>query len=288
MGILDALRSAIGHTVARNPNPYDLNNIGKLFYAIFVGCPLPPQVWLKAAGVAALKVFTTNVDPVWKQDVKVVTGKTWLKHLTQRLEKIQPGLPAFTDGLTNALHFTAEVADKTTFWIWIASMLSDFLVRWMTLALRRAGCLDGQKSCVTTGSNPTGVFFASGSWNLGPVFREDFPTPGLNIPPIVFCPANSSLNIGVACVFVKFGGGPVGASLRVRQENTGDIVFQQSYSEQQSISKQGPVVSFNVNRFSQPDTRYIIECMSTDHAPLGIGYESGQITITRGDCIDLM
>lgn len=272
-----------------NPIQGIVNSIGKVIRALFIACPIPAQLWFETAVVAAGHVFTSNVSPVWKQDVKLLTGKTWLKHATQRLEQLESEASGFTDGLTRHMHFIGEVADKSVFWLWIASMVSEFIYDWGTLMLQVGGCDAKKKHCVTTYSHPFGSASVPHTWVAGPAWREDFPTPGLIHSSTFTIFAGETYAIGFAITFNLIDGGPCAGSARIIEVQSGQVVYEHSASEDDSLKSKGPTTFMVQGGAQELDHQYQIQVRADqDHIGVGMGFASGQLTLAHGDCVQFL
>jgi hypothetical protein len=162
-----------------------LANVGKVEQVFISGCIPKPQVWAKSLVPAGLKLITSLLEPTWKEDIKLLTGKSWLKHLKQFAEESTVESPAAVDGSLNFMFEAAEVLDTIAWYWFLADVGSDFLANWSTLAMKRSPCTPQEAAGSFAGVTGAGTVGSGSGWGMRGAWSETYPTPGIPISPSI-------------------------------------------------------------------------------------------------------
>lgn len=207
-------------------------NIGALGSLLAIPCTPSIQIWASTLTVSFLAAFWTFLQPVWKQDIKLLTGKSWLHNLRQQVNESEFVNPLFTNGNTEVLFEIAEIADGAVWWIFIGGFTLEFLLDWTTMAYRTEGCLPGQRTRTYSGIAPTGTSASTTDW-AGVVWLQTTPTPGGFLPSVLVVPAGQSGGSINAALTAKdlLSGKPIAIRTRVRDVDTGAILDQDDQTQ---------------------------------------------------------
>lgn len=215
-------------------------DIGKIRKMWVNPCLANPMVWVDAFVPAiadeALTLFQSSQQPVWKQDIKYATGKSWLKSLKQYVNAEDFNEAKFSDLALKSMFEIAEVADKLVWWLFLASVTADFIASWMTLILEGPECSDKRRAGTTGATDPFGNVSESNTWFLGPGYWTLGPgTPEPVDSQIVLQPGETGF-IAYTVAYSLGDGIPVGSSTRLRVVETGEILEQSTVTAAQALN----------------------------------------------------
>jgi hypothetical protein len=256
--------------------------VGKIHSVLMVPCAAPPQIWVKAMAPALLTAFITLIPAGWKNDIKMATGKSWLKHLRIYVRDADIVTPSFYDGALETMFELAEWADKSVWYMFLASVTLDFLLDWTSLVWEMAGCAEHDDNLIVSGDQPNGNIPLVGEWMQGPEWNQTFPTYG--------APQASSYLLGA------YGTGSMMAVLnyhtlmdygcafemRYVWRSTGQTIAQSGISQAAATTGHSAFLSANpVNPYGAP-AWVDMQVRRTDDSGSSFVYpKNGRLTITK-------
>lgn len=249
---------------------------------MWVPCAPTPMLWVEATVFAAWTLFWSVIEPVWKQDVKLVTGKSWLKNLKQYAYEAEESPYSFFDDSLIMLFEVAEWADAAVFWVWIASIGIDGLMNTCTLAYQLAGCDPLSASCTIVGKSPFGgwSFEQYGKWADGPAWIEQYPVHGAPMSSTLIMPANASGSIAASLTVRSIGGGFATCTTRVVDPDSGEIIGTGSPQPGADNDAQASMSWFPVQSHPDRSRRLALEVMvSTDSTGIVAVPRDGSIVL---------
>lgn len=163
------------------------NGIAKI---VNMPCLPSPRIWTETLTPSLIRLIKTNAQPVWKQEIKWATGRSWLKHLKNRAVAVEEEAGPLMADLHMALWDVAEVADKSMFYLWVGGMVGELIADWSSLAHAYTHCDASGGTGVGQGLSCVGFWPMNVGWGEGPAYVSNFPTGPHLVPPELVVPAS--------------------------------------------------------------------------------------------------
>jgi hypothetical protein len=221
-------------------------SLGKIIKMLSYGCGPSWQIWVKAAEPAALRLFWSLLPTDWKSEVKLATGKSWLKHVKGVMREGEEVLPDVLTAAGEAVFTIAEVVDQLAWWVYIASVIGDFLIEWSTLAFQMAPGDPGSCAFVLKGDNAFGGTSFGAPWLPGASFHETWPDPTQLIGSLHSCGPGQTLWMNV---YYEGWNDDVRVAIDIQivDLDTGEVLALAESSQQEMNNGYGTLLSAQIN-----------------------------------------
>lgn len=174
----------------------EINRIAKL---IADPCGPSPAIWFSLAVPAAVRAATTILDPFnWKTEVKLATGKSWLKQLKIYAADAHVDLPTTQAALLDGLFELAEVVDMATWYTFLFGVAVEGLMDWTSMVYQFTGCDAAARAGYSAITQPQLLFVGDGDWHAAGVWAQYAPRVINPAAPVINQPANKTAFINVA------------------------------------------------------------------------------------------
>ena len=205
-----------------------------------VPCAPSPLLWVETAVPAFCWAFLASQSFDFKELVHISTGKSWLQHVKSQVPVTETTFRQFgrkmvtedvevekvvnsTVGKAGRTFFKfAEGFDMAAYWIFIASIATEGLIEWHSLAYRMAGCRDDVRAGSWSSGSPSGgcgvnAWGGAGYWQVdsGPY------SPGTY--PFAVIPPGSQGYLAVSLWAHTLLGIPLSVGTRIINQHTGDV-----------------------------------------------------------------
>lgn len=231
-------------------------SIGAIKRFFMAPCATPPLIVAEAAARSIMYVIAINWVPSWKNVWKWAGGgKSWLCNLKEAASDAGVGKQFKEHAGGRYLYQATEFADKAARWLWILSMIDEFIVDWSSLALKWSGCKPDVATDSATGSPWVGAFQLDGTpgglnWWIG--FQPGGP---VNAGVIKVAPGQQG-NIIVSASPTDIWGKPIMCSAWIERQDTGQIL-DHTTSERDEHGNILPVLNW-VNYHNQSESYHIL------------------------------
>lgn len=192
-------------------------------------CMTTPAIIVQAAETAALKAAIGFFQPTWKQEIKKVTGGSWLHNIKEYMAADQIEDAAFFDAELTSFFEVAELVDKLAWYLFLFSSTVEFLIDWATTTYEMSGCLPKPSDTIGNSTSPVSVYQRNGAWQDNCAFVH----VTWNNAPESEAGSTFGCNAGEVCTCVvvqewnDLGGVPINTQSRVVNNATGKQI---SYS----------------------------------------------------------
>lgn len=152
-----------------------VNWVAELFHN---QCSPQPIIYVELAAMAYLAAYSSIVLPDIKEDIKLLTGKSWLKHGKAALKEADGPHKPILKKAGGLIVSGAEAVDKFMWWSFVTGVLNGTASAFVTAAYQtqpcaRPGALHWAKS-----SFPIGFFDSWDKWQVGPAWFAASGTDG--------------------------------------------------------------------------------------------------------------
>lgn len=202
----------------------EFKEVGAVRRVVEMPCAVPPLIYLATFKPALMDMIHSNIEPVWKQEIKIATGKSWLKHLKGYMSNAHRDLPPLAANGLEKLYVAAEFLDKATFYLWVADMAETLVYNWASLIHEFTPCHKSPHDQIASGANCTGGFIADGVWRAAPPYVRTFGSGGGLVAPSPIVPKSAIYEMMQTVHWPPTTDGTYQAALRVRNGRTGEIV----------------------------------------------------------------
>ena len=253
--------------MAKKANVPVVRPIGKVLRALFEPCLPTPMMFIETALPAACMVLFSVAKPVWKQDIKLLTGKSWLKHMKGVVGDVDVANPTFMQGNLKFLFELAEIVDKAVWWMFIASMAKDFFFDWTSLAMQMGGCRHDPLHQVLTANNPIGNLSSQDVWFLGPQWTETSPTAGPKLSSQFTVTHGTTAQLIAAITYAGNGQPSVPFTMRIQRVYDGEVVVTQALSAEDAAAGGSNILVQQIFGHPLVDQDYQLQVLRHDAGP---------------------
>lgn len=260
--------------------PRAAGKIKRLFYE---PCLPRPLIWAEALVPATLKAIVSLEPGGWKETIKLASGKSWLKHLKNYIGDASIIEPTASEAGLRFLFECAEIADKSTWYLFLASIGIEFFADWTSLAWQMQGCQHDPNHSATTGDSPFAFASTPGIWFQGPVWNETYPNAGASLSSSVTVPAIGTATICANWTATHVDGTPAPFAMRIWDVLNQVTVAQNELSTADASNGDALFLTAPIKENPFFDNQYWLEWMRTD--TLGYSYiqaVKGTICISKG------
>jgi hypothetical protein len=150
--------------------PKKLTTIGAIRKVVEMPCAIPPLLYVEAIVPTVLDLFHAVTKPVWKQEVKLALGHSWLKALKHDMRGAERDLPPILNTGLEKLYVAAEFLDKSMFYLWVAGLGARAAYDWASLVHEWTPCSKSPHKQMASGAGCVGNFIPNGDWGEAPAF----------------------------------------------------------------------------------------------------------------------
>ncbi len=220
-----------------------------------VECAVPPQVWGQAIRPAALKLFKTIIFPDPKHILHEVTGHTWIHQARNVFRASGATDVAFLGAAGDFMFEIAAGLDIAAYQFFIASVVLEFGIEWVSAAYKMAGCIHDPNEVTLSAKDPIGSIVASGEPQVPFSWHETAPSPGAFTSPGFILPAGWTASTGLACNNVQWFGPFSNVTYKLIDTFDGKVLAQGSSSNGSALGTGAAVVQGHAP--AQPVTRTV-------------------------------
>lgn len=166
-----------------------VNWVAELFHN---QCSPRPIIYIELAAMAYLQAFSSVVTPDIKEDIKLATGKSWLKHGKGALKNADGPHPPLLKKAGALIVGAGEAVDKTVWWLFLAGVLNGTASAYATAAYYTEPCAQPGALHWARSSTPLGFYDGWDDWNIGPGWFAVSGTDGPALSSMIAFPAGCS------------------------------------------------------------------------------------------------
>jgi hypothetical protein len=197
------------------------------------------QMAMDALYLAAISYATPN----WKDEIDMLTGKSWLKHASGRLKEASKAAPAWASGTGEVLVPIAEGIDTALWVVMLGGILFDAFIDWGSAAYQVKPCDQSTDYIWGRSKRPSQFESRYDEWVQGPSWATDAGNVGPNFASTTVIPPGWSGYMAFGVNISKFiGFGEVtGYSTRQTVSNS-PTIKEQHWTPKPGPSNKGPLM----------------------------------------------
>lgn len=230
-------------------------------------CDPNRHVYAQLAADAALAAFISYATPGWKDEVDLVTGKSWIKHAAGRLKEARRATPTWLSETGEILLSLGEAIDRILWLVMVAELLFDTFISWGSAAYQVDPCDEETDYIWWRSKRPAQFESRFSEWVQGPSWSTDAGNVGPSFASDTVIPANWKGYVCWGAKYAKFLGFGEVIKYQTRTiDETGKVLSQQSYTVHEGNQNKGPL-QFHVVH-PHPTDRHIyfqVWVEATDH-----------------------
>lgn len=216
--------------------PPGLDNLLKL---VTFQCDVSPWMLLASAGDLFATAIIGNLEPGWKDDVKIVTGKSWVHHgrmLVEEAEEVEHSV--FQKGVGFIFDF-AEIVDAWAWFLMVAAGLAEGFFSATSLLYYWSSCNPTPQEHALYSHHNFGPLTSHGEWQPAGAWDHVY---GVNagadyIGSDFSFPANSGGRVTWVLGYGYLSGRSIPIDTRLIDLATGDVLHQSLFNIEQNNPK---------------------------------------------------
>lgn len=235
-----------------------------------ISCAVTPMVIFEAAGLAAIQCFISFEGPNLKQDIKDVTGGSWLHNIKEYMieaDAVEADINAYG---VRALFEVAEVVDALVWWVFLASVLAEFLIEWSTQINRIGHCVPTPGEYWVDGRDAESVLVPDFVWRPACAFYNCETNQGTHVDVGSTHTINKGQEITLVCaqLWGDVANHPQQVQQRVIRDATGEQLDYSPTFDGLANSYWGCINNIDKLNGEDGDTTFTIQGVNSDATPL--------------------
>lgn len=199
-------------------------------------------LWAQLANANFFRALYSYAQPGWKDEVDLLTGKSWLKHASKSLKESKDTVPHWIHGGGQMLVSTAEILDRLAWLLMVITTFGDAALQWASASYLTEPCEAAPEYGWWKSNEPLGFWNNPVDWQDGPIWIVKEGNQGTVHTSGITIPAGQQGYIAIAANFTKFigFGELVGYETRLI-ELPGKVLDHQQYDIPTSGPAMGPI-----------------------------------------------
>jgi hypothetical protein len=198
-------------------------------------CAIPPGLYIETALPALFSLLWTYFEPDWRELIHQATGKSVLCRIKGGMEDTQLIPPKETSKATRFYFKATEWADVSTWYLFLAEIVNDSLLQWLSLLIKMSGCDKTYSPWVGSGPFFFGALHDDGTWSTcdfdaqaGSVWYPVWTSQCIRVPP------GKSWTLACSMGFHYFDGNPAAVSARIWNRTHNIVLDSYEISQEQA------------------------------------------------------